>query len=367
MLSRHSNVIGYEAIRGLVLGGYVPKLVVVSSPGGAFDVRDFFLTAWATQLAAVVRNKVLKRSSLRFQGSIKRLCIRLGIPTLTQRAGSQAALANVIRREEPDLLLILGGWPELLNTEILSIPKISTLNLHPSLLPAFRGGDIHRWQVYHGSRTVGFSFHHVNEKFDAGTVVFQQHYIARSDIIPQELSQELARAASMRVAEVVTDVSTKHVSSTDPAPTSHSRKSSFNRYFPKWDWSDHAFFELDFSDSARRIYNQVRSAAQEKSRYSGFFGRLGGLPLIIRECEIFTASKSAKAEQVGTLTIHEDSRFFVLSCGSHRKSIRLKTVQFGGRDGRPQLPRFLPRLNLNSPVGRNLMKLIIARNGNHFD
>ena len=362
VLSRRSNIFGHSGILGLVQGGHSPSLVIVPPPARTFDSRDFTVTAWATRFADALRNILLQRRSLRFHESIRRLCKRWAIPYVTQQAGSQADLARIIRREHPDLLLILGGWPELLSKEILRIPKISTVNLHPSLLPAFRGGDIHRWQIYHGVEKIGFSFHHVNEKFDAGEIILQEEEIAGTDLLPQDLSRKLAQSASIRVAQIVQMA----LSPTPPTPNPRLRPSSFDRYFPKWDWHDQAFFELDFSFPSSHIYNLVRSSAQENWRYPGFFSRLGKLPLIIRKCEIRDMNESAGVAKSGTIEFDYRSGDFLVTCGTLHQQICLVAVQIGGRRGSPQLPRKIPAINLRSFVGRNLMKRIVTRNGDYF-
>ena len=49
----------------------------------------------------------------------------------------------------------------IINKKIFNIPKYSAINIHPSNLPDFRGGDVHRWQIYESS--TGISIHNVNE------------------------------------------------------------------------------------------------------------------------------------------------------------------------------------------------------------
>ena len=73
-------------------------------------------------------------------------------------------------------IFISGGWPELINKKIFNIPKYSAINIHPSNLPDFRGGDVHRWQIYKESKFTGISIHNVNENFDSGSIILKKKF-----------------------------------------------------------------------------------------------------------------------------------------------------------------------------------------------
>ncbi len=105
----------------------------------------------------------------------------LQIDTLAQQHGipvhyvaTAIALREVPLEQwlQPDYLLV-ACFPYLLPSIFLSWPTQRCLNLHPSLLPAYRGPDPVFWQLHNGEQHMGISLHIVTDLLDAGPVVSQ--------------------------------------------------------------------------------------------------------------------------------------------------------------------------------------------------
>lgn len=77
-----------------------------------------------------------------------------------------------LEEARPDLLL-LAWWPHILPGALLSIPRLGSLNFHPSLLPQGRGKHPNFWALKEGS-PYGVTIHHATEAVDAGDVAFQR-------------------------------------------------------------------------------------------------------------------------------------------------------------------------------------------------
>lgn len=68
---------------------------------------------------------------------------------------------------KPDIILSLH-YRSLIPSRILNSAKIGSVNLHPSLLPKYRGANSVAWAIINGEMRTGFSFHHMSESFDTG-------------------------------------------------------------------------------------------------------------------------------------------------------------------------------------------------------
>ncbi|MEP7009446.1 MAG: formyltransferase family protein [Acidobacteriota bacterium] len=73
----------------------------------------------------------------------------------------------------PDLILSVF-YRSLLPDSVLAAAKIAALNLHPSLLPAYRGRAPINWALVHGERETGITLHHMARRADAGDIVAQR-------------------------------------------------------------------------------------------------------------------------------------------------------------------------------------------------
>jgi methionyl-tRNA formyltransferase len=87
-------------------------------------------------------------------------------------AAQQAACAGLIERHAIDFLLV-ACWPYLLDSILIDSAGKGALNMHPSLLPDFRGPDPLEQQLECGHSSFGVSLHLLNQHFDQGDIIAQ--------------------------------------------------------------------------------------------------------------------------------------------------------------------------------------------------
>ena len=74
---------------------------------------------------------------------------------------------------DPDLGLSVF-YNQVLQARMLNLPRIGALNVHPSLLPAYRGSGVLIWALMDGVKEVGITIHHMVERVDAGEIVLRR-------------------------------------------------------------------------------------------------------------------------------------------------------------------------------------------------
>ncbi|HMI32181.1 MAG TPA: phosphoribosylglycinamide formyltransferase, partial [Candidatus Limnocylindrales bacterium] len=120
----------------------------------------------------------------------------LGVPVLTLapvNAGARLApeaermLLDTVRGDRADLVA-LCGFMRLLSPEFLERVAAPVLNVHPSLLPAFRGLDAQRQAIEAGVRITGATVHFVDSGMDTGPILLQ----APLDVLPGDTEQTLS-------------------------------------------------------------------------------------------------------------------------------------------------------------------------------
>lgn len=85
-------------------------------------------------------------------------------------------------------LVVLAGFMRILTEEMIQTFKGRMLNIHPSLLPRFRGLHTHRRALEAGEKTHGCSVHFVTDELDGGPLIIQ----ARVPILPSDDPDTLA-------------------------------------------------------------------------------------------------------------------------------------------------------------------------------
>ena len=73
----------------------------------------------------------------------------------------------------PDIILV-GSWGEKIRKETYSIPKIASVNVHPSLLPKYRGPNPYFWVIKNMEQETGVTFHLIDENYDTGPILAQE-------------------------------------------------------------------------------------------------------------------------------------------------------------------------------------------------
>ena len=95
-----------------------------------------------------------------------------GVPVLHVRSMHDRNALDQAAALEPDILLV-ACFPMILNERWLAVPKEICVNVHPSVLPSYRGPTPLFWQFREGERETGVTLHIVEEGIDAGDIVAQ--------------------------------------------------------------------------------------------------------------------------------------------------------------------------------------------------
>ena len=104
-----------------------------------------------------------------------------------ERGEFDAALANLAAEGAPDLV-VLAGFMRIIGPPMLNPFRGHMINLHPSLLPRYRGTDTYQRALDAGDREHGASIHFVTEELDGGPVIAQ----VRIPILPGDDAATLA-------------------------------------------------------------------------------------------------------------------------------------------------------------------------------
>jgi formyltetrahydrofolate-dependent phosphoribosylglycinamide formyltransferase len=121
------------------------------------------------------------------------LARRFGIKTWAtshkgmERAEFDALMDSELRRHEVEVVA-LAGYMRLLSPKFIRGWEGRILNIHPSLLPAYKGLDTHRRAILGGEDYAGCSVHVVTEELDAGRVLAQAKVKIRGRDTPETLA-----------------------------------------------------------------------------------------------------------------------------------------------------------------------------------
>ncbi|RQR57469.1 phosphoribosylglycinamide formyltransferase [Burkholderia sp. Bp9002] len=150
------------------------KLVILISGRGSnmeAIVRACAQERWPAEVAAVIANRP-DAAGLAFAASHGIATAVVDHRSFDGRDSFDAALADAIDRFAPDLV-ILAGFMRILTPEFVRRYEGRMLNIHPSLLPSFKGIHTHQAALDAGCALHGATVHFVIPELDSGAIVAQ--------------------------------------------------------------------------------------------------------------------------------------------------------------------------------------------------
>lgn len=94
---------------------------------------------------------------------------------IKQNSVNSEGFKREILRLNPDIIFVCS-WSEKIKKEIFQLPKIGMVNVHPSLLPRYRGSNPYAQVLFNDEKYTGVTFHLVDEGFDSGAILLQQDF-----------------------------------------------------------------------------------------------------------------------------------------------------------------------------------------------
>ncbi len=118
---------------------------------------------------------------------------------------ARVPFAEFVTRLLPDLFVV-ASFNRILKPEILSLAPRGALNIHPSLLPKYRGADPVFWVVRNGEQRTGVTVHWMDAGVDTGPIVCQREVEIPEGADSTSLIETLTRAGTEVLAEALDQV-----------------------------------------------------------------------------------------------------------------------------------------------------------------
>jgi methionyl-tRNA formyltransferase len=258
------------------------------------------------------------------------------LPVLTPRSPNGPEVRDALAACEPDVFLSVW-YRRLLDADLLALPRVAALNLHGSLLPAYRGRAPVNWVLVNGESRTGVTLHHMTVEADAGDIVAQEPI----EIDPLDTALTLYRRIVKAGIDLLLQWYPSVLDGTAPRlPQDERLATAFGRRRPEdgrvhWDWP------------ARRIADMIRAVTHP---FPGAFTGDGESRLRLWAAEVPPAQRRAAAP--GTLLEVEPGRGVTIATGDG--VLLLTVVQAAGgpeepADGWARRLRLRPGTRLDAP------------------
>ncbi|MEO0205470.1 MAG: methionyl-tRNA formyltransferase [candidate division WOR-3 bacterium] len=149
---------------------------------------------------------------------------------------------------EPDLF-VLSAYGHILSAELLRVPKLGGINIHPSLLPKYRGAAPIQRVIMAGERVTGITIFFMDEKIDQGKIILRKEITIDKNDTYGSLSRRLALLG----AEIIIDA-LRMIESNDYKPIEQNES---EMTYAKKIQKEETF--INWQDSTEKIHNLIRA------------------------------------------------------------------------------------------------------------
>jgi methionyl-tRNA formyltransferase len=181
------------------------------------------------------------------------------IPVLQPKSLKDQEFVEELKRFNADIFIVVA-YGKLIPKSVFTLPRYGTINLHPSLLPKYRGAAPVEWAIINGEEETGVTVQMINEELDAGDIIAQEKIRLNNSITAGELYEivnSIGEELLLKSVEILESGKDK------PLPQDHSKAT----YCGKID-RDSAL--IDWNKSSSEIHNLIRGLNPKPAAWTNF-------------------------------------------------------------------------------------------------
>jgi len=169
------------------------------------------------------------------------------IPLLQPAKLNDSSFLQYIWAMRPDIFVVVAY--KILSDKLLSIPRYGSINLHPSLLPKYRGAAPIQWSLINGDSKTAVSIISLSKRIDSGSILLQKVVNINDNDNYETLAERLSKIGADLVVETLDGIESGTLQGT-------TQDESQVTLAPKIKSND---CKIDWKESAKQIHNLIRA------------------------------------------------------------------------------------------------------------
>ena len=254
---------------------------------------------------------------------VKEVALAHDLPVFQPENFREDETIEQLRSLNPDVVAVVA-YGRILPQRVLDIPSKGCINIHASVLPAYRGSAPYQWAVLDGCKETGVTAMYLCREMDAGDIID----VSKTPIGPEETAGELLDRLAVLGADLLSDVLGKMRSG---AVTATPQDPALVTYAPMLDKS---MCPIDWTKTAQQVHDHVRGM----NPWPVATTELGGKRFKIYATVITDVKSDAVPGTVLALT----KTGLKVACGEGVVEIRTLQAEGGKRMGAPDYFRGHP-------------------------
>jgi len=245
---------------------------------------------------------------------VKILALQLGLPVFQPEHIKDQTSLELIKKLGPEIIVV-AAFGQILPKSILDVPALGCLNIHPSLLPKYRGAAPINWALINGESKTGVTIMMMDEEMDSGNILAQKETLISQTENFGQLHDRLADQGSSLLIQTIEQITTG-------AMKSKKQDSSTATFAPRL---TKEMGKINWCNSVSTICNLIRGLSPSPGAYSFLDGKM---------LKIYAAEPKPKKTDKKPGTIMEQSNK-TISVVAIDGCIILREIQLAGKKKMP--------------------------------
>ncbi|CEG22433.1 Methionyl-tRNA formyltransferase [Planococcus massiliensis] len=236
------------------------KIVFMGTPAFSAPILRMLVEEGYEVVSVVTQpDRPVGRKKVLTPTPVKEEAVRLGLPVYQpEKLKNPEELQHVLDLK-PDLI-VTAAFGQILPTAVLEAPKLGAINVHASLLPAYRGGAPIHQAIIDGQTETGVTIMYMVDRLDAGDIISQTAVEIEKTDHTGRMFEKLSEAGTQLLKETLPSI----IEGTNKRIPQEEEKVTFARNISREQE------RIDWSKSAQAIYNQVRGLHPWPVAYTTF-------------------------------------------------------------------------------------------------
>lgn len=291
------------------------KIVYMGTPDFAVAPLEAIIKAGHEVSAVVTQPDKQKGRGKEVQMTpVKECALKHGIPVFQPVKIKEKEAVEQLS-EYPADIFVIAAFGQILSEEILNMPKFGCINIHASLLPAYRGAAPIQWAVLNGEKKTGVTIMQMEKGLDTGDMLFKTEVPIDPKETGESLHDKLMKAGAALVTEALAKIAKGEV-------TPEKQDDAISSYAPRLTKS---MGVIDWEKDAEELERLVRGLNSWPSAYTFYRGKT----LKIWEADVIDidAAEDMKKQIGSVASVGKD--YFDLITG--KGILRIRSLQLEGK------------------------------------
>ena len=273
------------------------------------SLRRLHADGWPIEAVVTSPDKPVGRRMVLNPSAVRTAAEELGLPVHTPMSLKDESFWALFENMKPDLCIVVA-YGKLIPKRYLDIPRLGFVNIHPSLLPAYRGPSPIQTAILDGCASTGVSIMLLDELMDHGPLLAQEPYAIPSGFDAPLCEDELSRLGAELLARTLPDYVKDAII---PQPQDHALATTTHKF-------ERSDGKLDWHQPVHVVHNRIRALSTNPGTWTTWNGKT----LNINHAHVHDGPVADAAP--GAVSLHANQ--VVVACGEG--SLTLESIQLEG-------------------------------------